>query len=233
MPFTDRTVLSQIQGLLLEARNGGAVWGSGLWNSTEVVRYLHDQQVQLLRTTNALVSISLVGDDPNDPSVPLPVASLVVNLPGDCLRVVRVGWLVNDGPATSSEVPEVAQLEADLGYADLSTDELAAAPLGYSVGEAGATLNARTDLNTLRLSRPTIEEGWLEIWYTGLPALLTGDGELITVPDVMVPGLLWATIESMTRKLGRADDQPAAAYAGEMVDITTEAVRILLRSGQP
>jgi hypothetical protein len=49
----------------------------------------------------------------------------------------------------------------------------------------------------------------------------------------MVPGLLWATIDNMFRKLGRADDQPGAAYATEMVAITTEAVRILLRSGQP
>jgi hypothetical protein len=232
MPTTDRAFLSPIQGLLLEARNGGAVWGSGLWTAPEVLRYAHERQVTLLRQTNALVSIALVGGDANDPAIPLPIGTTVISLPGDCLRVVRVGWLRNDGPTTSSEIPEVDLIESDWGLQGWAGE--GDPPPGYSVGEADSVLNARGDLNRLRLvGSPTTAEGWLEIWYTGLPALLTGAGEELTVPDVCEPALKWSTIEQMLRKVGRAEDQPRGMYAREMYEIGLEATRVLLRSWEP
>jgi hypothetical protein len=234
LPYTDQSLANLLQGLLLEPRNGGAVWPSGLWTSAEVFHYVQEEQIQLLRRTNLLVSIALVGGDESDPAVPLPVGTQVVSLPGDCLRVVRVGWLTSLAPDTESRpIPEIEQLQQDYGLYGRPADELDDLPEGYSTGERAAATNQAVDPNSLRLSAPTTTEGWLDVWYTATPALLLGDGEVVTVPDVAVPGLAWATIARMLRKVGHANDLPGAAYADEMSQIATEAIAILLRSFEP
>lgn len=234
MAFLGTDLLSMLQGRLIEPRDGGATWPSGLWLPEEVHRYLHEQQVDVLRRTGCLVSIALL-----DPV--LPATQLVLDLPGDCLAVVRVGWKrVSDGK--HFEIPPADLIEADLVTSDWVTTAREI-PLAYSVGEADSALNQRGDLNRIRFIGGTTSAAIAEVWYIAVPAPLAipPDGtedelasqDLLTVPDVGMPAVLWGTLKQQTAKLARGADPSRARYAGEMQELAIEAMRILLRGYEP
>jgi len=229
MAFRGTDVLSKLQGRLIEPRDGGASWPSELWTPQEVHRYLHEQQVRVLRETGCLISIAWLGL-----TVP---GTTVVDLPEDCLQVVRIGWQ-RTTDLKHFEIPPADLFEADMARSGWIT-ESQSFPIAYSIGEADDVPNQRGDLNRLRLIGSCTDPGIIEVWYVALPAPLADQGnpvldaiaaaDILTVPDVAMPAVLWGTLEQQTAKVARGADQPRASYAREMRTIAIESIQIILR----
>ncbi len=208
MSFTDQQVLEQCQYVMIEAPDLGQTWGSGLWTLTEVVRYLNQRQNRFLKDTHVQIGIA---------DIPVTAGQSTFNLPDDWIATVRVVFRGVDG-STVKELMRSDTWEADYGDPDWTVNQ----------GTPNLYMDADQPVLTMRVADIPDQDGLLQVHYIPLGALLTGGGELMTLPDEYIPSLKYGVLADMFSKVGRQQDATRAEYCASRYMLGIEIAKMLL-----
>ena len=208
MSVTDQALLTALQFALIEDPDSGATWTSGLWTPAEVLDYLNQRQNRLLRESMILLSEANITVNP---------ATLRQDLPFDWIATQRVVWRKSDG--TRRELPRSDSFETDAMLPSWPYT-LADRPQVY--------MDAETPTLQIQIAPAPLDVGRLEILYVALGALLTGLGEIFTVPDEFVPAIKYGVLADMLSKIGRASDQTRIQYCESRFQEGIEAGKLML-----
>lgn len=203
--FTDQAVMQQIQNVMIEPPDGGATWPSGLWGQAEVVSYLNQRQNKFLKDTHFQFGIA---------DIPATSGVQIYDLPDDWINSIRVLWI--DGAGNVKELTRSDTWEADHGMVNWS-DTPGTPELFFDGGKP----------ITLRVMPAPDQDGTLQIHYVPYAALLTGGGELMTLPDEFVPAVKYGALADMFTKVARAQD-PRAKYCAQRFNMGVEVARLLV-----
>lgn len=206
MAFTDTDILQQIQYVVIETPDGGVTWDSGLWTHDEVTEYLDQRQNMFLKDTHFQFGIALIDGI---------AGTGIYDLPDDWINTIRVLWIAQDG--TTKELPRSDTWEADNGIPTWSY--VNGVPLIFYDG--GKPI-------TLRIMPTPAANGTIQVHYVPYSALLTGDGELMTLPGEFVPPIKYGALSDMFSKVGRAQDPIRAQYCEQRYQLGLEVARLLV-----
>lgn len=192
MSVTDQELLAWCQAVVLEPRDNGATWPSGLWTAAEVLNYAIDRQNRFLRDT---LLVGAWQDIAVQPTV--------------YVQTLQAEWLATTAAAFTRQDTGAARVLHRTGVesVDLLTPTWRQAldiPLIYMEGE-GQTRQAW-------LSPPPLVGGTLHLLGVALAAALTGTGEILSIPDECAPYLKYGILADMFGKEGRAHDGPRRDY---------------------
>lgn len=203
----DQALLTEIQYALLEPPDGGASWPSEIWTRDEVLDGLNAAIRTLLQDTQLVVTRA---------EQAILAGALSVALPTDHLATMHLVWR----SATNVRMPlgPVDGFESDLALPSWET--ASATPLAYADLD-GATL-------TLKLVPTPLAAGTLELLYVARPALVSGGGTTLPVPDEFASGLKYSTLGWLLSKVGRLQDPERAAYCQQRYDLTKAAADLIL-----
>lgn len=207
--FRDTDLMEQCQYTMMEAPDAGQTWGSDLWTFDEVVRYANQRQQRFLKDTHLQIGIANIAASDG---------TAEYALPNDWISTVRVLWINEDGE--SKELTRSDSWEADNGIPNWGTVE--GTPKIYIDSQV-------TPVQTLTLAPTPDEDGTIQIQYVPFGALLTGDGEIITLPDECVPTLKYGMLADMFSKVGRANDPTRAQYCMQRYQMGIEVTNMLLK----
>lgn len=206
MSVTDQQVMNEIQLTMIEPPDNGATWPSGLWTQDEVIGYMNQRQNRFLKDT--LVQIGIA-------NITTQIGVGTYDLPDDWINTVRVLMIRSDN--TTKELARSDTWEADHGIPTWS----------YVVDEPKLYYDGGTPL-TVRLMPIPEAVYTLQIHYTPLGAVLDGTGELLTLPDEMIPTIKYGALADMFSKVGRANDANRAKYCEDRFMLGVEITRMLL-----
>lgn len=198
--------MSQIQYTMIETIDGGVTWDSGLWTQDEVVQYLDQRQNMFLKNTQFQFGIA---------DIAATSGTGLYDLPDDWITTIRVLWIDEDG--NTKELPRSDTWEADNGIPTWSY--INGTPLIFYDG--GKPI-------TIRVMPTPDADGTIQIHYVPYAALLTGDGELMTVPDEFVPPIKYGALADMFSKVGRAQDPIRAKYCESRYQLGLEVAQMLV-----
>lgn len=210
---TDQDVLSDIQSLLAEPVDGGATFPSGMWEPSEMRSYLNEVQQDVIRSTGCVLT-----------RVPLACAPHVNRhaLPQDWIATQRLTWVrASDSRVYVLERSDIWELDAALP----NWRNLSGTPAYFTDGDVPSA--------TVQIAPAASVPGTLKLLYLALPAVTTGAGVPLTIPDDMAVGLVWGTLAHALTKEGRAKDPARAAFAQQRFEMIDEAVNLLLRGWEP
>lgn len=203
----DQDLLSELQYALLEPPNGGASWPSELWQRGDVLAGVDAALRALLRDTQLVVTRV---------EIPVLANALTVALPTDWMVTAMLVWrAVNN---TRTPLGPVDSFEGDLALPSWET--VPGLPVGYA-DEAGATL-------TLQLVPTPAATGTVELLYVARPAVTSGEGVVLPIPDEFVSGIKYYTLGWLLTQVGRAMDPERAAYCDRRYQITQIAADIIM-----
>lgn len=214
MATTDQDQFSEIQFQLLEpTQDGGVTWGSGLWTQQEIIDYANQRQYRFMKDTLLMMAYARID---HAPTVALGA------LPPDWMVTYRADWKDLSGTATNGTIKELtrtSQWEFDHSQPNWANTP-ATRPLGFS----------DTENQTLQyqLMPPPVATGQVLLLYVSLTAVLTGAGEIFTVPDEYVPAIKYGILSDMLRKVGRGQDIPRADYCELRFHEGIEAAKLML-----
>lgn len=200
MSTTDQDQFTEIQFHMLEpTQDGGVTWASGLWSQQEVIDYANQRQYRFMKDTLLMMAYARIDHIGTPPAA-------TGALPPDWMVTYRMDWLDLSGGLTNGqihEVPRSSTWEFDHSQPGWQATT-AVRPLGFS----------DTENQTLQyqLMPPPAATGQIMILYVSLTAVLTGAGEIFTVPDEFVPAIKYGIMADMLRKEGRAHDPDRADY---------------------
>lgn len=206
MAFKDIDILQQIQFTVIEPPDNGLNWPSGLWTHDEVVQYLDQRQNMFLKDTHFQFGIA---------NIAATSGTGTYDLPDDWINTIRVLWIAEDG--STKELPRSDTWEADNGIPTWSY--INGTPLLFYDG--GKPI-------TLRLMPAPDEDGTIQVHYVPYSALLTGDGELMTLPGEFVGPIKYGALSDMFSKVGRAQDPVRAKYCEDRYQLGLEVARLLV-----
>jgi len=204
--FTDQFIMTQIQNTMIEPDDGGQTWPSQLWTTAEVVSYLNQRQNRFLKNTHFQFGIA---------NITTAIGTETYDLPDDWINTIRVLWLNADG--TNKEITRSDLWEADNGIPTWSY--VNGTPLIFSDG--GKPI-------TLRLAPIPDAISTLIVHYVPIAALLTGNGELMTIPDEFVVPLKYGAMADMLTKVSRVQDV-RAQYCEQRYMLGVEVAKLLLK----
>jgi len=206
MATTDQALMQQLQYSLLEPPNGGQTWPSGVWTRDEVLNIANQRQNTLLHDTMLLVGAA---------NVAVLASASRIDLPTDCIRLVTVVW-------RGSVVREL--LRSDSFEADhmISTweDTDTVAPLVYMEEEA--------PLGQVQIGPAPIGAGTLDLLYVPLGTVLNGNGEILVVPDELMPVVKYGALVDLLQKDGRGQDLGRAQYCEHRFNMGVEIAKLIL-----
>jgi hypothetical protein len=211
MPLTDQQVMEQIQSLLLEPRDLGATWPSGLWTQAEVLARMNERSNRFLKATQLLVGTAT-----------LPVLQGVsrLALPQDWLLTASVVWRGSDGVV--KEVPRGDAFEADHGMATWTTST-SRWPLLY--------LDYDQPMLEIQLAPAPAVAGNIDLLYVPMGAPLDGTGELIGVPDEFAAAAIkFGALADLLGKDARARRPEQAGYCEMRYQLGQAVADLLLHS---
>lgn len=208
MAITDQAIFNEIQNSLLETPNSGASYSSGHWTASEVIGYANTRQQEFLKLTGILLTRATLSTIPQINRHTLPTAHITTH---------RVVYLSAAGVYT--EIPRGDGYEADHGAADWPFNGTPV-PAIYTDGEVPTT-----QIQTMPAASAI---GVLQVLFVALPAILTGLGVALTVPDEFTPAIKWGIVSDMLGKVGRGQDPARAAWAEAQYQLGVEAAKVML-----
>jgi hypothetical protein len=191
--MTDQEMLSDVQLMVLEPRDNGATWPSGLWTAAEVLAYLNQRQHRFLKETAMVTATGYVS---------FAIGQQQAALPTDWIATIRCTWR-NGTTLVYSPMYDGDSQEADWGR-----------PLW--AGTQGTPLtwtDAEDPPPQLRITPMPDVAGRVEMVYVALADICDGTGVPLTVPEAFLPHLRYGILADMFWKQGRAFDPVRAAYA--------------------
>lgn len=210
MAVTDQQVLSEVQGALLEPRDGGATFPSTLWSASEVLSHLNASLRTLILSTGAVMT--------RDTSIVTIAAVTRYTLPSSLLSIYSAAFSGTDGRAYALSRSD--SFQADHISSTWSTTSSSPRPVSYTMGELPSL--------TIELMPAPNIPGSLDILATSRPTALTGAGASLPVPDELAPILKWATLAELLNKVGRSASPERAAYARYRAQEMTAAATLML-----
>jgi hypothetical protein len=208
----DQDLLTAIQFALIEPPNGGASWPSGLWTREEVLGSLNQRQDKLLKDSLLLVGIA---------NLPVAASQHRVDLPFDWIRTISVVWRSTDLTVVR-ELLRADSFEADHAIPTWDLTDTTA-PLVY--------MEYETPTLQVQIGPAPTGTGTLELLYVPLGTRLTGQNELLVVPDEWAFAVKYGALADLLSKNGRGQDLPRAASAEQKFQLGIEAARLILRGG--
>jgi hypothetical protein len=206
---TDQDFFSVIQRKLLEPANGGASFFSGHWTGDELLRIAQDRQDALLRETQLQIGIARI-DEVADQGT--------YDLPDDWIATVAV---VRVPPAGRAYLVDLSDsFDSDMGQRTW----------GLTSGRPTICRDGEGQTRTLQLMPAPAVPGYLLVYYVPHSARLTGQGEVLTVPNEMgLPVLQYGVLGDLLAKVGRGADRPRAQYCQQRWQLGVEVAQILLK----
>lgn len=208
MATVDQDLLSQLQDVLLEPRNGGQSWPSDLWSRAEVLNAINNRQTRLLFDTLLLVGLA---------DISVTGGTHKYALPDDWIRTFGVVWVGDDG--TVRELMKSNSFEADHLISTWEATD-ATYPLVYFEEE--------TETATIQIAPAPSGNGTLTVLYVPIGTELNGNGELLNVPDDLAHVIKYGGLADLLAKDGRGHDQGRADYCEQRYALAEEAVKIIL-----
>ena len=207
----DQDFLSDLQYALLEPPDGGQSWPSEVWTREDVLTQVDAGCRRVVRESQA-ITVYLEQF--------LPPNSLSVTMPSDWLATASLVWRI-----FPSEVRTLL-LATDAFEADHALP-------GWEVNLATPIAYADLDTNTreIRLVPTPDVAGTLENLYVPVPALVTGNGTPMPVPEELLSAVKYDTIGTLLSGVTRLGDPERAAYCEERVELAIDAVELLLKGG--
>lgn len=209
MPLQDQDLLEHLQYMVLEPPDGGQSWPSGLWDREEVLDYLTQRQNRLIKET-----LLAVGEAA---PVALAINTRTIALPQDCVKVIRVVWIGNNGVTRPVERSDAWGADHHLPTWPTATG---AFPLVY--------IEQLEDTLTLTVAPAPAVAGQVLVQYVGTAPRLSGDGELFGVPDPCLRPIFWGALADMVAKVGRGHDPRRGQHAELRYQLGREAIRLIL-----
>jgi hypothetical protein len=210
----DQDLLTLLQYALVEPPDGGASFPSGLWTRDEVLHALNTRMAQLLRDTQAIISIF----DENIGSIA--PGSPIIGLPTDWIATVAATWRSVGTPPVISPLMPTDTFEADL----LGPPNWDSAGQGTPI----ALIEQNFTSLTARLVPNPMEAGNVFLYYVALPVQASGAGNLLSLPDELLDGVKYGALADLLGKVGRGGDPTRAAYCQERFEQTDLAIEIIL-----
>ena len=206
--MTDTEILNQLQDALMEPRNDGATWPSGLWTVSEVLANLNERQNRFLKSTQLQVGLA-------DLTVTAGVGRYA--LPDDWLTTVDVYWRTSTGTLTALDRAD--SFEADHGLPTW----------GFTRGTPILYMDEDSPLLQIQIAPIPDVDGRLLLLYIPQAAPLDGSQELFTVPNEYVHAVgKYGTLADLFGKDGRGANPEKAAYCEGRYRLAEEMARILL-----
>lgn len=209
MATIDQDLLGQIQDALLEPRDGGQSWPSGLWTRDEMIAYCNQRQHAFLWETFALVGISA--------TIAVAIGQRRIALPDDWLHTLSVLWRGTDG--TVRELLRGDSFEADMLLPTWESTNVAT-PLQYHDEEAPS--------GYFQIAPAPTGTGTVELLYIPLGVTLNGNGEILTVPDELAHAIKYGALADALNKDGRGKDPARAQYCEQRYDLAVQLTEIIL-----
>lgn len=206
--MTDQTLLEQLQSAVIEPRDGGASWPSGLWTVEEVCADATERQHRILKETQALYTESLIHVLAGEPRV---------SLPPDWIRTIEVVFEGEDG--TISHLQRSDAFEVDHALPTWSTDR----------GQPQVYMEYDAPTRLMQLAPIPRVGGFLRIHYIATATALTGDGADLDLPDLLAHGVKYGALADMLGKDGRAQDPSRAKYCEDRFRLAIEITQVLLQ----
>lgn len=203
----DQTLLEQLQSAVIEPRDGGANWPSGLWTVEEVCADASERQSRILKDTGCLFSVAILPCLAGEPRV---------GLPTDWMRTLEVVYSGDDG--TVKHLMRSDAFEVDHAIPTWSTDRQA--PQVY--------MEYDTPTRLMQIAPIPQVAGTLTLLYVAIATPLTGDGTALVLPDLLAHAVKYGALADMLGKDGRAHDAERAAYAQHRFQLAVDVTRILL-----
>ena len=210
MSTTDQVLLGQIQDALLEPRDGGQSWPSGLWTREEMLHYCNQRQDSFLWDTFALVGIAA--------TIAVGIGVHRIALPVDWLHTMTVLWRGSDG--TVRELLRGDSFEADMLIPTWESTN-AASPLQYHDEE--------TPSGFFQIAPAPSVTGTVELLYIPLGTELNGNGEILVVPDELSHAVKYGAMADALGKDGRGKDPGRAQYCEQRYDLAVQLTEIILQ----
>jgi hypothetical protein len=213
MSTTDQQLFSEIQFQMLEAvQDGGATWTSGLWTAQEVLDYANQRQYRFMKDTLLMMAYARI-----DHAIGVGTGAL----PPDWIVTYRADWK-NTTTLKVTELARSSQWEMDHSKPDWAVVSVPR-PLAFSDAES-------VTLTYLVMPIPSVA-GQVMLLYVSLTAVLTGLGEIFTVPDEYIPAIKYGIMSDMLRKVGRGQDIERADYCEMRFEEGVEAAKMILAGG--
>lgn len=210
MSTFDTSLFNEIQYHLLEPTiDGGVTWASGLWTAAEVLDYANQRQYRFMKDTLLMMAYARIATT---------AGSTAVILPDDWIESYRADWK-HSTTGVITELPRSSTWEIDHTARDWALSN-APRPLLFTDAES-PTLQARA------VPAASVN-GEILLLYVSLTAVLTGAGEIFTVPDEFVPAIKYGVLADMLSKVGRAQDPARAEYCESRYEEGVEAARLVL-----
>lgn len=198
MAILATTVLSNIQGRLLETVNSGASWSSGHWTADEVKGYLRRRFASFLRDSQVVTNRDVLVTSPESPRTVLPA---------DWQLNVRVAWRKDTDDSSPAAYRELARSDSwEIDHlTPTDTYDPGARPSRYTTGEIPPP--------ALEMYPPPAGPGAFEVMWVGLPTGWDPDtSNFSPLPDDFVYALEYGTMADMLSKAGRGQDLMRAGY---------------------
>lgn len=204
----DQTLLTQIQSAVIEPRDGGASWPSGLWTGQEVRQACDHRQRQVLKETQCVLTTAVL---------PCLAGQTRIVLPVDWLRTWEVVYTSTTG--IISHLQRSDAFETDHAIPDWVTDR----------DQPQVYMEYDTPTLQMQIAPAPLVAGTLTLLYAAVGAALTGEGTTIAIPDLLVHALKYGALAEMLGKDGRAHDAARAQYAEDRFRLALDVTQILLQ----
>lgn len=209
MAVTDQDLGSALQQMLIEEPDGGQTWLSDLWTRDEVFHIANQRQDRLCFDTLLLVGIA---------SLPVAIGQHRVVLPDDWLRTMNLVWFGNDGVIRELGRSDTYETDHAIPTWELTNTTY---PLVYQESE--------TPLLEIEIAPAPSVAGTLQLLYIPTGVQLTGNGELLIVPDELEHAVRYGTLADLLSKDGRGRDPARAAYCEQRFQLAIEVTQIILK----
>jgi len=217
--MTDAQILDEIQSVLLEPRDQGATFPSGLWTAAEVLHRLNERTNRFLKQTKLLISVAQLPLLPQggSPVPKVPVGTSVVTLPQDWLLTADLVWRGDDG--TIRSLVRADSFELDHGE-----------PLWPNTyGTPGYYLDYDSPVLQVKIAPPPDVPGTLELLYVAQGEDLDGSGiEINCVAEFTAAASKYGTLADLFGKDGRGKSPERAQYCEQRYVLGQEIAEILL-----
>lgn len=206
---SDQDFFSTIQRKLLEPANGGASFFSGHWTAAELLASAQDRQDALLRETHLQIGVARIDETAGQGTY---------DLPDDWIATVAVVRVPPTGRAYLVDLSD--SFDSDMGQ---RTWDLAS-------GRPTVCRDVEGQTRVLQLMPAPSDAGYLLVYYVPHSARLTGQGEVLTVPNELgLPVLQYGVLGDLLAKVGRGADRARAQYCQQRWQLGVEVTEILLK----
>jgi hypothetical protein len=215
MPILDQDFLSLVQRRLAEEPNAGQSFFSEHWTHEELIRSTHDRQDALLAATHLQIGVC---------RLPETAGASVYVLPDDWIATVAVVRYPLTGHPYLLDLGDSYELD----HGDRTWPAAVTRPV-LSFDREPGTHHLHIAPASDTGNPGDLTSSYLLVYYVPRAAKITGEGEMLTIPDeVAIPVLQYGILADLLGKVGRGQDVGRAQYCRQRWELGIEATRLIV-----